>query len=188
MIKKTRIGISNMHCSNCSAAVEKHFNKCDGIKVNVILSENEGIFTYDDISWDEKKIEKHLKEIGYPRKKETQNKKDLIVLILCIILTIPFVVHMILMMFNVHMYHWFNYVQLILATIIEILAGGPFFLGMLRDFKNKRLGMDVLVTLGTATAYIYSIYLMFAKSSHMLYFETCAMLLTIILIGKYIES
>ena len=52
MIKKTRIGISNMHCSNCSAAVEKHFNKCDGIKVNVILSENEGIFTYDDISWD----------------------------------------------------------------------------------------------------------------------------------------
>lgn len=188
MIKKTRIGISNMHCSNCSATVEKHFNKCDGIKVNVILSENEGIFTYDDTSWDEKKIEKHLKEIGYPKKKETQGKKDLIILILCIILTIPFLVHMILMMCGIHMPSYLNYVQLALATIIEVLAGGPFFLGMLRDFKNKKLGMDVLVTLGTATAYIYSIYLMFAKSSHMLYFETCAMLLTIILIGKYIEK
>ena len=188
MIKKTRIGISNMHCSNCSATVEKHFNKCDGIKVNVILSENEGIFTYDDTSWDEKKIEKHLKEIGYPKKKETQGKKDLIILIMCIILTIPFLVHMILMMCGIHMPSYLNYVQLALATIIEVLAGGPFFLGMLRDFKNKKLGMDVLVTLGTATAYIYSIYLMFAKSSHMLYFETCAMLLTIILIGKYIEK
>ena len=188
MIKKTRIGISNMHCSNCSATVEKHFNKCDGIKVNVILSENEGIFTYDDTSWDEKKIEKHLKEIGYPKKKETQGKKDLTILIMCIILTIPFLVHMILMMCGIHMPSYLNYVQLALATIIEVLAGGPFFLGMLRDFKNKKLGMDVLVTLGTATAYIYSIYLMFAKSSHMLYFETCAMLLTIILIGKYIEK
>ena len=188
MIKKTRIGISNMHCSNCSATVEKHFNKCDGIKVNVILSENEGIFTYDDTSWDEKKIEKHLKLIGYPKKKETQGKKDLIILIMCIILTIPFLVHMILMMCGIHMPSYLNYVQLALATIIEVLAGGPFFLGMLRDFKNKKLGMDVLVTLGTATAYIYSIYLMFAKSSHMLYFETCAMLLTIILIGKYIEK
>ena len=188
MIKKTRIGISNMHCSNCSATVEKYFNKCDGIKVNVILSENEGIFTYDDTSWDEKKIEKHLKEIGYPKKKETQGKRDLIILIMCIILTIPFLVHMILMMCGIHMPSYLNYVQLALATIIEVLAGGPFFLGMLRDFKNKKLGMDVLVTLGTATAYIYSIYLMFAKSSHMLYFETCAMLLTIILIGKYIEK
>ena len=188
MIKKTRIGISNMHCSNCSATVEKYFNKCDGIKVNVILSENEGIFTYDDTSWDEKKIEKHLKEIGYPKKKETQGKRDLIILIMCIILTIPFLVHMILMMCGIHMPSYLNYIQLALATIIEVLAGGPFFLGMLRDFKNKKLGMDVLVTLGTATAYIYSIYLMFAKSSHMLYFETCAMLLTIILIGKYIEK
>ena len=60
-------------------------------------------------------------------------------LLICIVLTIPFLVHMILMMCNVHMPDYFNYIQLALATIIEILAGGPFFLGMLRDFKNKKL-------------------------------------------------
>ena len=48
--------------------------------------------------------------------------------------------------------------------------------------------MDVLVSLGTLTAYIYSIVLMFTDNTHMLYFETCAMLLTVILIGKYIEG
>ena len=60
MEKKVRISISNMHCSNCSMAVEKHFNQYEDIKVNVILSENEGLFTYDDATWDERKIEKHL--------------------------------------------------------------------------------------------------------------------------------
>ena len=150
MKKTTRICISNMHCSNCSAAIERHFNKNDDIKVNVILSDNEGIFTYDDKTWDEKKIEKQLKAIGYPKAKDNKAKMDLIQLILCIVLTLPFLVHMIFMMLpSHHMPSYFNYIQLILATLIEILAGGPFFLGMIRDFKNKRLGMDVLVTLGT---------------------------------------
>ena len=188
MKKTSRISISNMHCSNCSMAVEKHFNNLDDIKVNVILSDNLGLFTYDDASWDEKKIEKHLKSIGYPMAKDNKAKIDLIRLISCIILTIPFVVSMILMMFHIHLPSWTNYIQLGLASIVEILAGGPFIKGAIRDIKNKKLGMDVLVSLGTLTAYIYSIVLMFVYPTHMLYFETCAMLLTVILIGKYIEG
>lgn len=188
MKKTSRISISNMHCSNCSMAVEKHFNNLDDIKVNVILSDNLGLFTYDDASWDEKKIEKHLKSIGYPMAKDNKAKIDLIRLISCIVLTIPFVVSMILMMFHIHLPSWTNYIQLGLASIVEILAGGPFIKGAIRDVKNKKLGMDVLVSLGTLTAYIYSIVLMFTNNTHMLYFETCAMLLTVILIGKYIEG
>ena len=189
MQRKTRLGISNMHCSNCSAAVEKHFNKQKDINVTVILSENEGVFTFDDSCWNEKKIEKELKKIGYPKKKENDSKKEFIRLIICIILTIPFLVNMILMMCGIH-YHnnVIRYLELILASVVEILAGGPFFIGMIRDFKNKRLGMDVLVTFGTMTAYIYSLVLLISKSTDMLYFETCAMLLTIISIGKYIEK
>lgn len=189
MKKTTRICISNMHCSNCSAAIERHFNKNDDIKVNVILSDNEGIFTYDDTTWDEKKIEKQLKAIGYPKAKDNKAKMDLIQLILCIILTLPFLVHMAFMMMPSHqMPSYFNYIQLVLATLVEILAGGPFFLGMIRDFKNKRLGMDVLVTLGTLTAYIYSLIILILNLNEALYFETCAMLLTILLIGKFIEK
>lgn len=188
MKKTARISISNMHCSNCSMAVEKHFNALDDIKVNVILSDNLGLFTYDDASWDEKKIEKHLKSIGYPVAKDNKAKIDLIRLISCIVLTLPFVISMILMIFHIHLPSWTNYIQLGLASIIEILAGGPFIKGAIRDIKNKKLGMDVLVSLGTLTAYIYSIVLMFVSPTHMLYFETCAMLLTVILIGKYIEG
>lgn len=177
-----------MHCSNCSMTVEKHFNKQEGINVNVILSNNEGIFTYDETCWNEKKIEKQLKKLGYPKAKDTDSKNDLVKLILCAIFTLPFLLHMILMIANIHMPEWFKYVQLALASIIEILAGGPFLIGMIRDFKNKKLGMDVLVSLGTLTAYIYSLVILFTNSSQQLYFETCAMLLTILLLGKYIEK
>ena len=177
-----------MHCSNCSAAVEKHFNSQEHIQVTVILSENEGVFSFDDAYWDEKKIEKQLKSIGYPKKKDNANKKEVFRLIACIILTIPFLINMILMMCNIHLKDYTKYIQLGLATIVELLAGAPFFIGMLRDFKNKRLGMDVLVTFGTLTAYIYSCILLFTNSSDMLYFETCAMLLTVINIGKFIEK
>ena len=187
-MKTCKLNISNMHCSNCSGAIEKHFNSKEDIKVSVNLADNIGTFSYDETSWDEKKIAKDLKSLGYPVKKESKYDKDLIKLIICVLLTLPFVVHMILMMANHNMDHSFNYVQLILATLIELLAGGPFFLGMIRDFKNKRLGMDVLVTLGTLTAYVYSLILLIIKSTHPLYFETCAMLLTILLIGKYIEK
>ena len=187
-MKTCKLNISNMHCSNCSGAIEKHFNSKEDIKVSVNLADNIGTFSYDETSWDEKKIAKDLKSLGYPIKKESKYDKDLIKLIICVLLTLPFVVHMILMMASHNMNHSFNYVQLILASIIELLAGGPFFLGMIRDFKNKRLGMDVLVTLGTLTAYIYSLILLIIKSTHPLYFETCAMLLTILLIGKYIEK
>ena len=177
-----------MHCSNCSMTVEKHFNKQEGINVNVILSNNEGIFTYDETCWNEKKIEKQLKKIGYPKAKDTDSKNDLVKLILCAVFTLPFLLHMILMIANIHMPEWFKYVQLALASIVEILAGGPFLIGMIRDFKNKKLGMDVLVSLGTLTAYIYSLVILFTNSSQQLYFETCAMLLTILLLGKYIEK
>ena len=147
------------------------------IKVSVNLADNIGTFSYDETNWDEKKIAKDLKSLGYPVKKESKYDKDLIKLIICVLLTLPFVVHMILMMASHNMNHSFNYVQLILASIIELLAGGPFFLGMIRDFKNKRLGMDVLVTLGTLTAYIYSLILLIIKSTHPLYFETCSFFL-----------
>lgn len=188
MKKNIKIGISNMHCSNCSAAVERHFNNQEGINVFVNLADNEGTFTYEDTLWNEAKIEKHLKSIGYPRTKESKVPKDIIKLVLCIVFTLPFVIHMILMSFGWHMPEWFNFVQFALATIVELIAGYPFFLGMIRDFKNKRLGMDVLVSLGTLTAYVYSIIILFVRPHSTLYFETCAMLLTILLIGKSIEK
>ncbi|WP_234015545.1 copper-translocating P-type ATPase [Staphylococcus chromogenes] len=84
---------------------------------------------------------------------------------------------------------WF---QLILATPIQFILGAQFYIGAWQALKNKSANMDVLVAMGTSAAYFYSIYLMVIHSGHEghipLYFETSAVLITLILLGKYFEK
>ena len=181
-------GIDGMHCTNCSASIERAFGKEEGIDVKVLLAQNEGVFTYDPAIWNEQKIARKLKSLGFSLHRESKTNWDLVRLLVCAVLTLPMFVLMILMMADVHYPHWLNYLQFGLCTVVEILAGVRFFLGAVRDVKQGVLGMDVLVTLGTLTAYVYSSVLLFAYQAHMLYFDTAAMLLTIILTGKYVEG
>ena len=78
MKKSLRLGISKMHCTNCSNTIEKYFNSKEGISVNVLLSDNEGLFHYEDSLWNESKIKKELKRIGYPASKNTAKIFDLV--------------------------------------------------------------------------------------------------------------
>ena len=187
VITKT-CGIDGMHCTNCSASIERAFGKEEGIDVKVLLAQNEGVFTYDSAKWNEQKIARKLKTLGFSLHKESKVDWELVRLIVCWAFTLPLMVCMFLMMASVHYPHWVNYVQFGLCTVVEVLAGGRFFLGAIRDIKQRILGMDVLVSLGTLVAYVYSIVLLWGYHEHMLYFDTAAMLLSIILVGKYIEG
>lgn len=198
----SRVNVTNMHCSNCALTIEHYFNDLKNIKARVILSENIVIFTYDDNEWNLKKIALELKKIGYGVKKEGKISWELIRLIISIILAIPFLWMMLahLGLEKLTVKFLFNpYFQLIIASIVLIISGFPFFKGMIRDFKNRRLGMDVLVSLGTSIAYLFSIYLMFKKENQQLiqegnyqhlhlYFETTVVLLTLIQLGKFLEN
>lgn len=85
---------------------------------------------------------------------------------------------------------WF---QFILATPIQFIIGWQFYVGAYKNLRNGGFNMDVLVALGTSAAYFYSIYEMikwFSGATNMphLYFETSAVLITLILFGKYLEA
>lgn len=85
---------------------------------------------------------------------------------------------------------WF---QLLLATPVQFYIGGSFYTGAYRALRNKSANMDVLVALGTSAAYFYSLYeaiKSIGRSDHMphLYFETSAILITLVLVGKYFEA
>jgi Cu+-exporting ATPase len=84
-------------------------------------------------------------------------------------------------------------VQLLLATPVQFYIGGPFYLGAYRALRNKSANMDVLVALGTSVAYVYSLYealktLAVPGYAPRLYFETSAVLITLVLVGKYVEA
>ena len=81
-----------------------------------------------------------------------------------------------------------------LATIVQFYIGWPFYTGSYRALVNKSANMDVLVALGTSAAYFYSVVQtmlwQFGDLGHDpdLYFETSAVLITLIILGKYMEA
>lgn len=76
---------------------------------------------------------------------------------------------------------------------VQFLVGKQFYVGAYKALKNKSANMDVLVALGTSAAYFYSVYLSFESLGHFghpvgLYFETSAILITLIILGKLFET
>ncbi|MBC7834926.1 MAG: cadmium-translocating P-type ATPase [Phycisphaerales bacterium] len=79
------------------------------------------------------------------------------------------------------------YIQLALATVLQILLGWPFYLGGLRALAHGRANMDTLVALGTSVAYGYSLYSLL-RGSHAVYFDTSAVVLALVALGKWMEA
>ena len=183
---REKLPIEGMHCTNCSASIERAFKGLSGIAVHVLLAENAAIFEYDETRWNHAKIARELRKLGF-RLRMDHSVWQVARLWISIACTLPLLVCMVLMMLSVAMPHWLHWAQFGLATVVVVLLGGRFALGMVRDIRQHVLGMDVLITLGTGVAYAYSVVLL-ALGSHQLYFDTAAMLLTIISIGKTIEG
>ena len=85
------------------------------------------------------------------------------------------------------------WVQMALATPVQFYIGKQFYVGAYKALKNKSANMDVLVVLGTSAAYFYSLYLSIGtigSDAHLdgLYFETSAVLITLIILGKVFEA
>src|SRR5699024_5576602 len=85
---------------------------------------------------------------------------------------------------------WF---QFILATPVQFIIGWQFYVSAYKNLKTKNANMDVLVALGTSAAYFYSLkeaLLTLGNANYVphLYFETSAILITLILFGKYLET
>jgi Cu2+-exporting ATPase len=80
----------------------------------------------------------------------------------------------------------FQVIALLLTTPVLFYSGMPFLRGSVRGLRNFSFTMDVLIATGAGSAYLYSIYQIFAGGE--VYFDTTAMIITLILLGRYIET
>jgi P-type Cu+ transporter len=80
-----------------------------------------------------------------------------------------------------------GYVQLVLTSILQVYIGREYYRGAAKALKHGRADMDTLVALGTSAAYLYSIYTL-AAGHHHFYFETAAIILALIAVGKWMEA
>ncbi|WP_447156856.1 heavy metal translocating P-type ATPase [Staphylococcus pseudintermedius] len=208
MTQEETFKITGMTCAACSARIERVLQREAGIdQINVNLVMENGTVKYDPSQISIEEIYERVAKIGYEAfpmetKDETAKRKSdelkrqkgkfIISLILALPLLYTMFGHFSFLGFipvpELLMNGWF---QFILATPIQFVLGWQFYVGAYKSLKSKSANMDVLVAMGTSAAYFYSLYLMLTHLGHSghvpLYFETSAVLITLILLGKYFE-
>ncbi|MEN2768908.1 heavy metal translocating P-type ATPase [Ornithinibacillus xuwenensis] len=204
---KVEFDVVGMTCAACSTRIEKVLNKQAGVKqANVNLATESAAIEFNPSLLSEADLIDKIQKLGYDAKrktdksdkqteKEEQLQKMKQKLMISAILALPLFVTMLVHLAGVKipeifMNPWF---QLVLATPVQFIIGWQFYVGAYKNLRNGGANMDVLVALGTSAAYFYSLYESFktigdpAYMPH-LYFETSAILITLILFGKYLET
>ncbi len=89
---------------------------------------------------------------------------------------------------------WVNWLLFGLATPVQFYVGWDYYVGALKSLRNRSANMDVLVAMGTTVAYVFSLAVLFAQTGgsdllgNHLYFETSAVIITLIVLGKLLEA
>ncbi len=193
------LDVFGMTCANCALRIEKGLSKLEGVDEVRVNFARESVFLKTKQELSDKKIFERIESLGYTaivhnanQFSETEKKQKAYVktlklrFLLAALFSLPLFYGMVthfeflgfLPMPHFLMDRW---VQAILAAPVQFLIGFPFYLSAFRALRNKTANMDVLVVLGTSSAYGYSLV---GKD---LYFETSAILITFILAGKWIE-
>ncbi len=199
--------VTGMTCAACSARVEKAVSELSGVTscaVNLLMNS----MTVEGDAPDEKIIAA-VENAGYGIKGNTKKQgiadndtknlkyKLLASVVFLIVLMCFSMGHMAGLPNPLHHNPIANAILQMLLTIVIMVINKRFFISGTRAILNKAPNMDTLVSLGSGAAFVYSIYATFAmtfdvanaeKYLHELYFESAAMILTLITVGKMLEA
>ena len=198
--------IGGMHCATCALTVQDSLKEVPGVfdaKVNFALGK--ATVGFDSTVATHTDLKRAVEEAGYKVlevqgvmaekiAREKELKETFNALLIAAILAVP--TALISMTYEL----WpaglldeslRNYILLFLATPVQFYAGLRYYRGTYWAIRNRRANMDTLVVLGTTSAWIYSLIVTLfpdAVSTHDVYFDTSAVIITLVLAGKYLEQ
>jgi P-type Cu+ transporter len=212
--KQETLPVIGMTCANCAATIERNVRKLPGIEsANVNLANERLTVAYDPVLVGHDDIVARVRKAGYdiPDIAETETMEDAeakareaeIVhqtrrLIVGALFTIPLLALSMARDLGLlgawSMASWFNYLLWALATPVQFYVGWDYYVGAYRSLRAGSANMDVLVALGSSTAYLYSIPVTLGwigmsgmDTGYHVYFETAAVIITLIVLGKLLE-
>ena len=196
--------ITGMTCANCAHQVSKSLNASDAVveaTVN-LATEKAKVIMQDESGIDQ--IIRAVQQAGYGaivddkahrekiRLAKLKSEKRLLwSFIIAALLSFPMMIGMFAMIFDLHSLMFLHdpWVQLILATPVQFIFGARFYKGAYMAIKNKSANMDVLVALGTTVAYLSSfIFGLLLAHRSAVNFESSAVIITLVLLGKNLEN
>ncbi|ACV62907.1 heavy metal translocating P-type ATPase [Desulfofarcimen acetoxidans DSM 771] len=208
--EKIDINISGMSCAACAGRIEGKLNKTGGvIKATVNLATEKAFIEYNAAQVNLADIKQVINNLGFKvvhedsglpvdteknrRQSEINRQKKLFAF--SAVLSFPLFLFMLAMVTKSH--HFFPaiimnpYFQFALATPVQFGPGYFFYRDAYLTLKSKGANMSVLVALGTSAAYFYSVAVTFFGSRlglNEVYYEAGALVITLVLLGKMLES
>ena len=214
----TELSLLGMTCTNCANTIERRLNKVDGVLSAEVNYANEkavvryapGAVTrgdlvtavrqagYDVVSTSDEAASGDNLEDAEAAAREAEVKHQERRLIVGLIFSVPLFLLSMSRDFGLlgdwsHA-NWVNWLFFALATPVQFYVGWDYYVGAYKSLRNRSANMDVLVAMGSSVAYFYSIAVLIALTlgsmtlGHHVYFETSAMIITLIVLGKLMEA
>lgn len=197
-MQTVKLDITGMSCEACAARITKLLNKLPIEEAVINSITNSGVVRFKNGLVTEEEIIKQVEKAGYGATvvKDEDNvinrddkelkglKRDLII---SLIFTIPLFSAMFFHMAGMHIFLLNGWVQLALAIPVQFYIGRRFYKGAFNSIRGGGANMDVLIVMGTSAAFFFSLYHTIIGSSE-LYYESSAVIITLILLGKYFEK
>ncbi len=203
--------ISGMSCASCASRIEKKLQGIEGVEqAYVNLSAEQARILYQPDKVDDQKLIASIQELGYKAdlikdptgqryEEDEQNEIRILkrLMTISIVLTSPLVLAMIFTLLKIDIHFLFlmhnQYFQLAVATPVQFIIGARFYTKSYYALRSGSANMDVLIAMGTSAAYFFSLYnVLFVTAPpgmmKNLYFEASAIIITLILLGKYLEA
>ena len=201
MQQKVRFQIEGMTCQACASRIEKVLNKKDFVEsAGVNFASEEAQVVFDDSQTSAADIAKIIEKTGYGAKEKTEDalpqpEETAHVswrLWLLFAINIPFLISMAGMMLGRHDWMLPPLWQFALASVVQLWLAVPFYKSAWASIKGGLANMDVLVTIGTVSIYLYSVYMLFfsphaAHGMAHVYFEAGVMVIGFVSLGKFLE-
>ena len=212
MQQKVRFQIEGMTCQACASRIEKVLNKKDFVEsAGVNFASEEAQVTFDDNKTSAADIAKIIEKTGYGAKEKTEDTLPQPEaehhigwrLWLLLAINIPFLIGMAGMMIGRHDWMIPPIWQFALASVVQLWLAIPFYKSAWASIKGGLANMDVLVTIGTVSIYLYSVYMLFypiytfffsphaahgmEHAYYHVYFEAGVMVIGFVSLGKFLE-
>ena len=205
-VGEAEILIKRLADSNDATRLENSLSQLEGVlEVNISYTTEKAKIKYIPTIINQSEIRKRIKDVGFDpveigldaedaeaKAREHELKKQRNLLITGLVFTLPLFIISMSNDFNlldgILSRNLLNWIMFVLATPVQFYVGWQYYLGAYKSLRNGSANMDVLIAMGSSVAYVYSIFVLIGMIPGHLFFETSAVIITLIRIGKYLEA
>lgn len=186
-MERAVIYVEGMKCASCISKIEQTLMKLEGVySANANLATKIVVVEYEPNAIAPEDLKKAIEDLGYAAtlaQEETKRPKYQVDFLLSVILSVPIVLISMVWMDLPNR----ELILFLMATPVQIVGGRGFYLGAYKSLRKGYSDMNVLVSLGISAAYLFSVFNTFFAAGEV-YYEVSALLITFVLLGRYLEE